>query len=45
MFIPHTDVERQEMLKTIGVDSIEKLFADVPKKYRFPKLKYTFCAF
>ncbi len=38
MFIPHTDVERQEMLKTIGVDSIEQLFADVPKKYRFPKL-------
>ncbi len=38
MFIPHTDVERQEMLKTIGVNSIEELFTDVPKKYRFPKL-------
>jgi glycine dehydrogenase subunit 1 len=38
MFIPHTDIEHQGMLKTIGVKSIEELFTDVPKKYRFPKI-------
>ena len=38
MFIPHTPSETEEMLKSIGVRSIEDLFADVPKKYRFPKL-------
>ena len=38
MFVPHTDAEREEMLKTIGVDRIEDLFTDVPENYRFPKL-------
>ena len=38
MFIPHTESERQEMLKTIGKDSLESLFSDIPEKYRFPKL-------
>jgi glycine dehydrogenase subunit 1 len=38
MFIPHTPSETEEMLKSIGVKSIEDLFADVPKKHRFPKL-------
>ncbi|MEW6650451.1 MAG: aminomethyl-transferring glycine dehydrogenase subunit GcvPA [Chloroflexota bacterium] len=38
MFIPHTDSEREEMLKTIGVPSIEALFNDVPAEYRFPTL-------
>lgn len=38
MFIPHTDPEREEMLRVIGVSSLEELFADVPPKYRFPKL-------
>ncbi|MGB9672845.1 MAG: aminomethyl-transferring glycine dehydrogenase subunit GcvPA [Anaerolineales bacterium] len=38
MFIPHTDQERQEMLATIGVKSLEDLFSSVPPKYRFPKL-------
>ena len=38
MFIPHTDSERQEMLKSIGKDSLESLFSDIPEKYRFPKL-------
>jgi glycine dehydrogenase subunit 1 len=37
-FIPHTDADRAEMLKAIGVGSIADLFADVPAKYRFPKL-------
>ncbi len=38
MFIPHTDLEREEMLKVIGVNSLEDLFKDVPEAYRFPKL-------
>ena len=38
MFIPHTDSERREMLKTIGKESLESLFSDIPEKYRFPKL-------
>lgn len=38
MFIPHTDSEREEMLKEIGVSSLDELFAAVPKQFRFPKL-------
>ena len=38
MFIPHTDLEREEMLKVIGVKNLEDLFNDVPEAYRFPKL-------
>ncbi|MSP12572.1 MAG: aminomethyl-transferring glycine dehydrogenase subunit GcvPA [Chloroflexi bacterium] len=37
-YIPNTDADRQKMLDTIGVDSIEELFADVPVQKRFPKL-------
>lgn len=33
-FIPHTPGEQQEMLATIGVDSIEALFADIPSALR-----------
>lgn len=38
MFVPHTDFEREEMLKTIGVERIEDLFTDVPEGRRFPTL-------
>ncbi len=38
MFIPHTDVEREEMLKTIGAEKIEDLFDAVPASFRFPEL-------
>lgn len=38
MFLPHTEKERQEMLATIGVKSIEGLFTTIPEKYRFPDL-------
>lgn len=38
MFIPHTKAETEEMLKSIGVRSLADLFADIPEKFRFPKL-------
>ena len=38
MFIPHTESEREEMLKAIGVEKIEDLFAAIPEQHRFPKL-------
>ena len=38
MFIPHTSEDREAMLKTIGIANLEELFADVPKKHRFPEL-------
>jgi glycine dehydrogenase subunit 1 len=37
-YIPHTDVERQQMLAAIGVTTIEDLFDAVPSRFRFPKL-------
>lgn len=38
MYIPHTESEREEMLKSIGVEKIEDLFAAIPEQHRFPKL-------
>jgi glycine dehydrogenase subunit 1 len=37
-YIPHTDADRQAMLATIGVPSLEALFDAVPPAQRFPKL-------
>ncbi len=37
-YIPHTDLERQQMLAAIGVPTIEDLFEAVPSKFRFPYL-------
>jgi glycine dehydrogenase subunit 1 len=37
-FNPHTEEDRQEMLATIGVSSVEDLFSPVPEAYRFPTL-------
>lgn len=39
MYFPHTNADREAMLKTIGVDSVEELFHDVPAKQRFPDLE------
>jgi glycine dehydrogenase subunit 1 len=39
MYIPHTDTERDAMLKRIGTGSLEDLFEDVPVEFRFPDLK------
>ena len=38
MFIPHTDVERQEMLKIIGKKDLSELFNVIPEEFRFPDL-------
>ncbi|MBN2548556.1 MAG: aminomethyl-transferring glycine dehydrogenase subunit GcvPA [Anaerolineales bacterium] len=38
MYIPHTDSDREAMLKTVGVKKLEDLFQDVPARHRFPKL-------
>jgi glycine dehydrogenase subunit 1 len=39
MYHPHTESDREEMLKAIGKSSIEQLFDAVPKAFRFPELK------
>ncbi len=38
MFLPHTEADREAMLGAVGVSSLEDLFKDVPKQYRFPEL-------
>jgi glycine dehydrogenase subunit 1 len=38
MFIPHTNPEREAMLKAIGIKHTDDLFQDVPEAFRFPKL-------
>ena len=38
MFTPHTDADREEMLRVIGVRKLDDLFADVPVAHRFPAL-------
>ncbi|OWZ83025.1 aminomethyl-transferring glycine dehydrogenase subunit GcvPA [Natranaerobius trueperi] len=30
-YLPHTEKERREMLESIGVESVEELFSDIPK--------------
>lgn len=37
-YIPISPKERDAMLETIGVKSLDDLFKDVPAKHRFPKL-------
>ena len=37
-FIPNTDADRQAMLKTIGVSSVNDLFVDIPAEARYPKI-------
>lgn len=37
-YIPNSDADRAEMLKVIGVESVDGLFHDVPAAYRYPRL-------
>ncbi|MBN1487759.1 MAG: aminomethyl-transferring glycine dehydrogenase subunit GcvPA [Anaerolineae bacterium] len=39
VYLPHTDEERAEMLKAIGVERIEDLFQDIPEQHRYPVLE------
>lgn len=34
-YLPVTEQDRKEMLETIGVQSVDELFADIPEKVRF----------
>ena len=34
-YLPMTELDQQEMLATIGVATIDELFADIPEKVRF----------
>jgi len=36
-YLPMTDADKAEMLKTIGIESTEELFADIPKNVRFDR--------
>ena len=36
-FNPHSDADRREMLQTIGVESEDDLFADVPDRFRLDR--------
>jgi glycine dehydrogenase subunit 1 len=38
MYTPHTPQEIEEMLRVIGVNTIEDLFVKVPERHRFPEL-------
>jgi len=37
-YIPNTTDEQAEMLAALGIDSIDRLFADIPDEYRNPTL-------
>ncbi len=39
-FIPHTDADVEQMLKTIGAGKIEDLFAEIPANLRTGELKH-----
>ncbi len=34
-YLPMTEADKKEMLASIGVDSIEELFSDIPEEIRF----------
>jgi glycine dehydrogenase subunit 1 len=38
-YIPHTESDREAMLKVVGVNRLEDLFMDVPDRHRFPNLE------
>ncbi len=38
-YIPLTDDDRRAMLETIGVESVDDLFQDVPAAFRYPELQ------
>ena len=37
-YVPHSTEDREKILRAIGVDSLEELFADIPKKFKLRHL-------
>ena len=37
-YCPHTSADIKEMQEAVGINSIEELFADIPRKYRLTRL-------
>ena len=37
-YIPNTDEDRREMLRALGIGSVEEIFTDIPETYRNPTL-------
>ena len=37
-YMPNTPAQREEMLEAIGIDSIDRLFEDIPAEHRSPSL-------
>ena len=35
-YLPNTEDDRREMLRTLGIDSVEELFSDIPEQFRNP---------
>ena len=38
-YLPTTDAQRQEMLGSIGADTVQDLFQDIPSRFRSPSLQ------
>ncbi|MGZ4111321.1 MAG: aminomethyl-transferring glycine dehydrogenase subunit GcvPA [Tumebacillaceae bacterium] len=36
-YIPHTEADRKKMLDSLGINSVEELFSDIPEKARFKR--------
>ncbi len=36
-YLPATEQDKKEMLKAIGAETIDELFADIPENVRFQK--------
>ncbi|MGZ4135604.1 MAG: glycine dehydrogenase, partial [Tumebacillaceae bacterium] len=36
-YIPHTEADRKKMLDSLGINSVEELFSDIPDKARFKR--------
>ncbi len=37
-YIPNTEDDRRQMLRTLGIDTVEDLFTDIPQEHRNPPL-------
>jgi len=44
-YMPMTETDRAEMLKVIGVSSVDELFADIPEKVRYYSINFCISLF